>query len=313
MKRILLITTGGTISCKPGPNGLAPALSPSDLLRSVDVHGCEIDCVFFSEIDSVDICPADWERLAALLRDNYSLHDGFVITHGTDTLAWTAAALSWMIDGPKPIVLTGSQRPVGEAGSDAPDNLRMALLAACENAGGVFVAFCGRLIDGRCAKKTASFDTDAFISVNRPDCAHMQNGSIVWRNKPGGARQAEFTCTLNHRVALVKLHPAINPDSIEYAGEKNDALVLECYGIGALPLSLLDAVKAVAAAGKPVVIVSQSLSGGTGMKGYASGQRGLAISGMLEGGTLTAEAAVTGLMCALAKTKNMDEITRALF
>ncbi len=136
MKHILLIATGGTIASAEDGNGLSPALTGEELACSVpEIEGlCELDIVQPMNIDSTNMRPADWLRIAEVIRENYDTHDGFVVLHGTDTMSYTAAALSYLIqDSPKPIVLTGSQQPMGNPFTDAKINLYQSLVYAASD------------------------------------------------------------------------------------------------------------------------------------------------------------------------------------
>lgn len=138
MKNILMIGTGGTIASEMTPSGLTPELNSTQLLSFVPRIGemCHVDCVQLYSLDSTNIRPAHWLGVAKAVRENYARYDGFVISHGTDTMAYTAAALSYLIQGsPKPIVLTGAQKPIWFDGTDSKRNLTDAFLYACRGCG----------------------------------------------------------------------------------------------------------------------------------------------------------------------------------
>ena len=149
MKNILMIGTGGTIASEMTPSGLTPELNSTQLLSFVPRIGemCHVDCVQLYSLDSTNIRPAHWLGVAKTVRENYDRYDGFVISHGTDTMAYTAAALSYLIQGsPKPIVLTGAQKPIWFDGTDSKRNLTDAFLYACRGCGGVQIVFNGKVI-----------------------------------------------------------------------------------------------------------------------------------------------------------------------
>ena len=172
MKRILLIATGGTIASTEDGNGLSPALTGEELAQSVpEISGlCELDVVQPMNIDSTNMRPSDWMRILDVIVEGYADHDGFVILHGTDTMSYTAAALSYLIqDSPKPIVLTGSQKPMGNPFTDAKLNLYQSLLYALdEHSHDVSIVFGGVAIAGTRARKQRTMSFNAFISVNYP-------------------------------------------------------------------------------------------------------------------------------------------------
>ena len=178
MKHILMIGTGGTIASEMSPDGLTPEISSEQLLAAVPRIGelCEVDCLQLYSLDSTSLRPAHWQGLARAIRERYDDYDGFVVSHGTDTMAYTAAALSYLIQGsPKPIVLTGAQKPIWFDGTDSKRNLTDAFLYACRGCGGVQIVFNGKVILGTRARKTFSKSFQAFSSVNFPDLAVLQD------------------------------------------------------------------------------------------------------------------------------------------
>ena len=152
MKKILMIGTGGTIASEISPDGLAPQLSPDQLLALVpDISRlCGVDCVSLFNVDSTSMTPEHWVRITRCVRENYDKYDGFVISHGTDTMAYTAAALSYMIRGSrKPVILTGAQKPISFDSTDSKVNLLDAFTCACsDDICGVSIVFNGRVILG---------------------------------------------------------------------------------------------------------------------------------------------------------------------
>ena len=135
MKKILLIATGGTIASAHTEEGLAPAVGPTALLEAVPEirEFCQAEAVQILNIDSTNLQPENWLRMVEVVRDNYDKYDGFVITHGTDTMAYTASALSYLMQNlGKPVILTGSQKPIGFGISDAKKNLVDSFVMACQ-------------------------------------------------------------------------------------------------------------------------------------------------------------------------------------
>jgi len=204
MKSILLIATGGTIASRPTENGLAPQLRAQDILDCVPALGslCRIDAMQLMNIDSTNMSPDCWLRIAACVRENYEHYDGFVITHGTDTMAYTSSALSYLIQGSaKPIVLTGSQRSIYDQETDARRNLYDAFLAAQDDTlCGVLLVFDGRVICGTRARKTRTKSMNAFSSIDFPEIALLRDGKIlhyIREEKPDAPR---FYDKLDSRV-----------------------------------------------------------------------------------------------------------------
>ena len=169
MKKVLMIGTGGTIASEMTADGLTPGLSPEKLLQFVPAISelCEADCVSVFSVDSTNITPEHWMRIAGAVRDAYDRYDGFVISHGTDTMAYTAAALSYLIQrSPKPIVLTGAQKPIYYDSTDSRTNLIDAFVCAgSEQLAGVSIVFNGRVILGTRARKTCSKSFAAFCRI----------------------------------------------------------------------------------------------------------------------------------------------------
>ena len=157
MKKILIITTGGTIASEKTPHGLIPSLTSAQLISFIPEIGSSIhlDTVGICNIDSTDMTCEEWLRIADTVRENYEDYDGFVVAHGTDTMAYTAAALSYLIqNSPKPVVLTGAQKPIGSEITDAKANLRDSIIyAADENSSDVVIVFDGIVIAGTRARK----------------------------------------------------------------------------------------------------------------------------------------------------------------
>ncbi|MCQ2609880.1 MAG: asparaginase, partial [Lachnospiraceae bacterium] len=157
MKKILMIGTGGTISCEAGNNGLAPAKLAEELLKYCPKvkEICDVECIQVINIDSTNMRPGHWLMIEEVIQKNYDKYDGFVITHGTDTLSYTAAAISYLVqNSKKPIVITGAQVPISEPGTDAIKNVTDAfIVAADDESHGVMVVFCGKVILGTRARK----------------------------------------------------------------------------------------------------------------------------------------------------------------
>ena len=183
MKKILFIATGGTIASKKTENGLTPQITPEELLSYIpEVEGlCEITAVNPFNLDSSNVVPENWSTLVKVVKEHYEDYDGFVIAHGTDTMAYTAAALSYMIqNSEKPIVITGAQRPINLDITDAKTNLSDSFYYACDDASqGVQIVFDGKVIAGTRAKKVRTKSYNAFSSIDFPYLAVMQDRRIL--------------------------------------------------------------------------------------------------------------------------------------
>lgn len=281
MKKILLVATGGTIGSLETAKGLIPSIGGEGLLSYLPDMSlvCELDTVEISSIDSTNMSPDIWVKLVEMIRDNYHKYDGFVITHGTDTMAYTAAALSYMIQNTaKPVVLTGSQRPITFDSTDAKVNLADSIIYAVdEGSSGVTIVFDGKVILGTRAKKVMSVSYQAFSSINFPFLATVQNGKIIryiGQEKREGS--AVFNTVLNRKVFLLKLTPVTSTDLIKEIFERNDAVIVESFGAGGLPDRLVPAFEEALKKdeSKVLIITTQVIHEGSHISTYEVG-RGL--------------------------------------
>ena len=313
MKRVLMIATGGTIASTAEGRGLAPTLTGEQLAAAVPEAAklCELDVVQPMNIDSTNMRPRDWLRIAATIEDAYDGYDAFVVLHGTDTMAYTAATLSYLVQGsPKPIVLTGSQQPMGHPFTDARLNLYQALLYACDDASSdVCIVFGGFAICGTRAHKRRTMSFDAFASVNHPVLAAIRGSRIVRMTSPAPARpdaRPAFFGELDERVVVVKLTPALSPSILGLLAPDYDAVVLETFGMGGIPehadASFEAAIREWVGSGRTVVITTQVDEEGIDLGVYEVGRAYRDMGGVLAGGDMTTEALVAKTMWALAQT-----------
>ena len=308
MKHILMIATGGTIASKNTGAGLAPAISPEELLSFVpEIAGvCKVETYPLFHLDSTNICAAHWLKIARVIEENYDKYDGFVVTHGTDTMAYTAAALSYLVqNSPKPIVLTGSQKSVCLRDTDARQNLADAFaFCADENAGGVHIVFDGNVILGTRAKKTRTRSYNAFSGIDYPNTAFMRDGKPVYylNEKPQG--NPRFYSALNENVFVLKMIPGIKSNIFDYLDTACDGLIIESFGSGGLPNYENDAfftrLKGFISRGGTVVCTTQVEREWSERDKYEVGRKLLACGNVLEARSMTLEAAVAKLMWALA-------------
>ncbi len=326
MKRILLIATGGTIASTEDGNGLSPALTGEELAQSVpEISGlCELDVVQPMNIDSTNMRPSDWMRIRDVIVEGYADHDGFVIMHGTDTMSYTAAALSYLIqDSPKPIVLTGSQKPMGNPFTDAKLNLYQSLLYALdEHSHDVSIVFGGVAIAGTRARKQRTMSFNAFISVNYPPIAYIRNDRIV-RNGLHGTRQGEnpvrFYDSIDPRVFVLKLTPGVNPGILDALADSYDAVILETFGIGGIPEfgesgeSFQEAIFRWVDSGRTVVMTTQVPEEGLDLGVYEVGRAYADHPGILRGDDMTTETLVAKTMWALGQSRDATEIQRLFY
>ncbi len=308
MKKIMLIATGGTIASKDTEAGLAPAMTPEELLLQVpEVRTrCEVHAVQPFNLDSTNVYSRHWLGLARLIEDNYAEYDGFVITHGTDTMAYTAAALSYLVqDSPKPVVLTGSQHSAYLRDTDARTNLADAFFyCADDGASGVNIVFDGRVILGTRAKKTRTRSYNAFSSIDFPELAFLRDGRPVYylrEEKPAAPR---FYHALDERVFVLKMVPGMHADIFDYLEGHCDGLIIESFGSGGLPHYEDDEffvrLKSFLAKGKVVVLTTQVEREGSALDRYEVGRRLLACGDVLEARSMTLESTFAKLMWLLA-------------
>ena len=310
MKKILMLGTGGTIASVPSEDGLVPALDGKTMVALVpELEGlCHIDYKQLLNLDSSNIAPTHWKIIANALEDNYDAYDGFVITHGTDTMAYSAAALSQMVSGcKKPVIFTGAQLPIGAEGTDAKDNVYHAFLTATSDVQGVSLAFGKFVINGLCAKKMCSENFNGFHSINREPMATINNHNFTWNSYVGAGTEGEtfsVNTKLEEKVAVVKLTPGLSPDILDFYLERGyKGVILESFGAGGVPNdenNWLPAVENLITNGVRIVCATQCTYDGVNLSVYPIGTLAKKL-GAESAGTLTIEANLSKLMIELAK------------
>lgn len=307
-KSILFIGTGGTIASEMTPEGLKPALTVGRLLSYVPEieELCHTKSIQIMDLDSTNIGADEWLMMAKTIEDNYSDYDGFIISHGTDTMAYTAAALSYLIqNSKKPIILTGAQKPIGFDTTDSKQNLLDSFkVAVSNNMHGVCIVFNGRVILGTRAKKTHSKSFDAFSSINYPNIAEVRDGKLIQFIVPDFEDKPKFFHNISKNVGLLKLIPSTDLDLMNFMLNKYDALVIESFGVGGLPCreGMLEAVLAAAKLGKVIVITTQVQNEGSDLVVYNTGNALSKNERILEAYDMTTEAVVTKLMWIMSQT-----------
>ena len=318
MKKILVIGTGGTIASKPTQNGLAPAMDASSLLEAIPYAAsiCDVECTQAFALDSTNVRPGHWLILANLIKEKYNDYDGFVVAHGTDTLAYTAAGLSYLIAGSrKPIVLTGAQKPMSEDITDAKQNLLDALTYAADgDSHNVCVVFNGSVIAGTRARKNYSKNFAAFASVNFPCLAQIQDHRIIRYFPDEAPGDTQFSHYLDPNVGLVKLTPGMNNHLMRCALDCYDGLVIESFGVGGLPeySDYFRQVKEAGEQGKLIVMTTQVPNEGSDLSVYKVGAVVKNSLRILEAHDMTSEAALAKLMWVLGQTNDFEK-AKALF
>ena len=318
MKKILIIGTGGTIASKPSADGLTPDLDSKQLIDSIPSISdiCDVDCIQAFSLDSTNVRPEHWLILAEIITENYDRYDGFVITHGTDTMAYTAAGLSYLIqNSKKPIVLTGAQKPIGEEITDAKRNIIDALIYAVdEGSHGVVVVFSGAVICGTRARKNFSKRLMAFGSINFPELARVEDGRVIRYVPEPYSGETVFYDNLNANVGLLKLTPGMRNDVMRYAIDRYDGLVVESFGVGGLPeySDFYQQIKRAVERRKLIVMTTQVPNEGSDLSVYRVGSILKNSLRVLEAHDMTSEAVLAKLMWVLGETDDFDR-AEALF
>lgn len=312
MKKILMLGTGGTIACVPSADGLIPALDGPAMIKLVpELEGvCAIETKQILNLDSSNLSPKHWQIIAEAIAVNYACYDGFVITHGTDTMAYTAAALSQMLQNcQKPVVLTGAQLPIQAEGSDAPDNIYHSFVAATSPLKGVALVFGNQVIHGAHAKKLFTENFNGFASINRAPMATIRHNHLFWEKGAlhgGGYGEGEFfiNTKIENKVAVIKIIPGTTPDILDYyVAQGYKGLIIEGFGAGGVPNgdnNWLPKLEQVLKLGVKIVCATQCLYDGVHLDTYPMGILAERL-GAQSAGMDTLETSVVKLMLELTQ------------
>lgn len=317
-KRILLLTTGGTIASVPGGDGLEPRRSDvmerelNQLRTYYDIGVSDVIC-----LDSSNIRPEEWQLIARSIFEQRTGYDGIVVSHGTDTMAYTASAVTFMLPGiDVPVVFTGSQLPLADMLSDGPDNLRTAFAMAASGHPGVFLAFDRKVMLGCRAVKVRASGFSAFESVNARYAAQVSNLGLVVDGQmlPQPAGEPRLCPEVSRNVFLLKLTPGLNPAIFEMlAAMGYRGIVIEAFGLGGVNVlhKGLRGIRRAVEDGISVVVTTQCLYDSANLEVYQVGNQLLEL-GVIQGRDMTSEAAMTKLMWAIGQGMTQKEIA-ALF
>jgi len=329
--RILIVYTGGTIGMIENPN--TRALEPFNFEHLIDnvpkIKWLDYDIDHIQlepPLDSSNISINDWQKIAATIEQHYSDYDGFVVLHGTDTMAYTASALSFMLqDLAKPVIITGSQLPIGEVRTDGEENLITALQIAAERTKDdtpmvqeVAILFENYLWRGNRATKKSANNFNAFKSYNYPSLARIglrihYNDDALRRVPCDRALKVHYA--LDSAVMFIDLFPGLTESTLRHmlATPNIKGVVLRSYGSGNAPSSewFVRSVKEAVQRGLVVINITQCVNGGINPRRYATGDS-LAATGVVNGHDMTTEAAITKLMHLLASGMTVESVKRAM-
>lgn len=328
VKKILLLTTGGTIASRHGEGGLTPTVGSVDLLALMpELAGLfHIETREIFRMDSSNVQPEEWQKLARVIYESRDMYDGVIVTHGTDTMAYTASALSFMLQNLDfPVVLTGAQVPIEGMFTDARRNMQSAFAAVESGICGVSIAFGDRIMQGNRAVKVRTMGFSAFESISKPNIAEIYADGVHMTQEQTAAasvqaemrrkRLAGSRLILKDRLCtdifLLKLIPGTNPDIFDRLYEmKYRGIVIEAFGAGGthfLRRNLLAKLAGLTEKGVSVVVCSQCLYEKSDLSLYEVGHR-LMECRVIPGLDMTTEAIVTKLMWALGQTDDPSEV-----
>lgn len=324
-KNLSILSTGGTVASvidyKTG--AVHPAFTADDLLRAtpelVDYANINAKAIF--NILSENMTPEYWKKTATTIYDEINNGaDGIIIAHGTDTMHYTASALSFMIDSPVPIVLTGAQRSSDRPSSDAFTNLMASVNAAKSDIAEVTICMHGTEDDSYCdlhrgtrARKMHTSRRDTFTSINMNPLARIENNKVTINDTQvkytkRNEKELSLNTNLADKVALIKMYPGISPEIIDIYVDKNyDGIVIEGTGLGHCSDDVITSITRATSEDIPVVMTSQCLFGRTNMNVYSSGRR-LLQNNVISVGDMLPETAYTKLLWAAGQTDNVSEI-----
>ncbi|HIR31216.1 MAG TPA: asparaginase [Candidatus Faecousia faecavium] len=313
-KKILLLTTGGTIASVPGGEGLVPHRSgvmERELEQLRTYYSITVQDVMC--LDSSNIRPEEWQLIAQTVFEQRQGYDGIVISHGTDTMAYTASAVTFMLpDIDLPVVFTGSQLPLTDMLSDGPDNLRTAFAMAASGCPGVFLAFDRKVMLGCRAVKVRASGFSAFESVNARYAALVSNLGLVVDPQvlPKFQGQSRLCPNISREVFLLKLTPGLNPavfDMLAAMGYKG--IVIEAFGLGGMNVLHrgLRGIRRCVEDGVSIVVTTQCLYDSANLEVYQVGNKLLEL-GVIQGRDMTSEAAMTKLMWAIGQGMEPKQI-----
>ncbi|MFA5842440.1 MAG: asparaginase [Candidatus Gracilibacteria bacterium] len=311
---IKVLFAGGTIGMVKNPHtgALEPVTNPDAIFRLIPEIQKEMHLEFewVMNMDSTNMKPENWATLATCIHDQYDKYDGFVIAHGTDTMAYTASALSFALQKlSKPVILTGALIPLSELGSDGRNNLIYACEVATYDLAEVAIVFGSKILRGNRTTKSREALFNVFKSYNYPLLGEIKHPAVLnsWRKKRR-KRILEFRPQFNNKVAMITVFPGFEPDCLSRILQAGiEGIVLRGFGPGNIPHNLMPILKREIAKGIPIVVSTQMEHGSTNLRSYEVGYQALK-AGVIEAKDMTTEACLTKLMWCLGHTHNMGKI-----
>lgn len=315
--KICILFAGGTIGMVRNEKTgiLQPATDASEIIRDIPEiqKYVQLDLKMVVNIDSSNMNPSHWTQIAKTIHNIYDKYDGFVVVQGTDTMAYTASALSFALRNlSKPVVFTGSLIPLSEIGADGKNNLVYACLTATLDIAEVCIVFANRIIRGNRAKKHHESFVDVFHSPNYPYLGELGRPTTLfdWRKKRR-KRSLKFRPDFDPKISLLKLFPGFDPYIIDRVIERNaHGIILEGFGPGNVPFiekTIIPQIDKAIGENIPVIIANQMEKGVTNLSAYEGGYSAQK-AGAISSRDMTTEAVVAKLMWALARTKKLHEV-----
>ena len=315
MKKILILNTGGTFSSPASGHGLAPSISGDEIISRLGVidDDIQLEVEDYCSLDSANIMPDDWVSISCKIAGSLSDYNGFIVIHGTDTLAYTSSMLSFMLQNIQvPVVVTGSQMPLNTPMSDALMNLQCAVWMAASGVPGVFVAFDRKIMLGCRTSKVRTISFNAFESINCPYIGEVNAfGLQLYTDRKPKMTRINLQTDYSDKIAVLKVFPGMDLDIFSFLQDHGyEGVYIEGFGLGGLPFLRNDItaeIRKASGRGLPILVGSQCRYEGSNLTVYETGQRILDCGG-IPVYDMTQEAVVTKLMWTLGQTKKYDQI-----
>ena len=302
MKKILILNTGGTFSSQASGHGLAPSISGDEIISRLGVidDDIQLEVEDYCSLDSANIMPDDWVSISCKIAGSLSDYNGFIVIHGTDTLAYTSSMLSFMLQNIQvPVVVTGSQMPLNTPMSDALMNLQCAVWMAASGVPGVFVAFDRKIMLGCRTSKVRTISFNAFESINCPYIGEVNAfGLQLYTDRKPKMTRINLQTDYSDKIAVLKVFPGMDLDIFSF---------LQVGGLPFLRNDITAEIRKASGRGLPILVGSQCRYEGSNLTVYETGQRILDCGG-IPVYDMTQEAVVTKLMWTLGQTKKYDQI-----